>query len=87
VLFLLRPRQTWMPYALPRDPRQQQAWNDQLSQAYASTRRVDPEAPTAAPNPASTLEKLGELHDAGALTDDEFTAAKARVLGSEPDSA
>jgi hypothetical protein len=76
-----------MPYALPRDPRQQQAWNDQLSEAYASTRRVDPEAPPAAPNPAATLEKLAELHEAGALTDDEFTAAKARVLDAEPDSA
>ena len=27
------------------------------------------------------LEQLGELHDAGVLSDEEFAAAKAKVLG------
>ena len=44
-------------------------------------------APAAAAAPAANpeldeLERLAELHKSGALTDDEFTAAKARVLGT-----
>jgi hypothetical protein len=27
------------------------------------------------------LKQLGELHDAGVLTDDEFAAQKAKILG------
>ena len=27
------------------------------------------------------LEKLGQLHDAGVLTDEEFAQQKARILG------
>jgi hypothetical protein len=81
VLFLLRPRQTWLPYALPRDPEQQRAWNDQLQQAYSSTRRVDPPAPAA--GLADQLGSLGDLHDAGVLDDAEFAAAKARLLESD----
>ena len=42
-------------------------------------------APTPAPPAASTntaeLEQLAALHSSGALTDEEFAAAKARVLG------
>lgn len=30
---------------------------------------------------ADELQRLAELHDAGTLTDDEFSAAKAKVLG------
>jgi hypothetical protein len=37
MLFLLRPRQTWMPYALPRSREQQDVYNQQLREAYAST--------------------------------------------------
>ena len=33
-------------------------------------------------DPADELEHLAQLHDSGALTDEEFTAAKANVLGS-----
>jgi len=35
-------------------------------------------------NPAEQLEHLTELHATGALTEDEFAAAKARVLGRLP---
>lgn len=41
-------------------------------------------APAAAPSEASTidqLKQLGELHAGGVLTDDEFTAEKAKLLG------
>lgn len=43
-----------------------------------------PQAP-AAPATSSMLDQLTQLaalHDQGALTDDEFTAAKAKLLGS-----
>jgi phage shock protein PspC (stress-responsive transcriptional regulator) len=33
------------------------------------------------------LAKLQELHQRGALTDDEFSRAKARLLGGEPGSS
>jgi Short C-terminal domain len=33
-------------------------------------------------DPADEIEHLAQLHTAGALTDDEFAAAKARALGS-----
>ena len=33
-------------------------------------------------SPADELARLGELHTQGVLTDEEFAAAKAKVLGS-----
>jgi hypothetical protein len=47
-------------------------------------------APPPPPAPAASqeddmiaqLEKLGQLRDAGVLTDEEFAAQKARILGS-----
>ena len=82
MLFLLRPRQTYMPYALPRNQLEQETYHRELEQAYASTRRVPP------PDPASpaesdltgSLRELGELHRSGALSDEEFAAAKAKLL-------
>jgi len=38
-------------------------------------------APPAA-DPADEIEHLAQLHASGALTDEEFTAAKAKILGS-----
>jgi hypothetical protein len=53
----------------------------------AQTAPTDP-APTPAPAAApagddtiSRLQQLASLHDSGALTDEEFAAAKAQVLG------
>ena len=90
MLFLLRPRQTYMPYALPRERAQQDAYNQQLREAYASTRRVDASANelTAAPprDVLAELKELGQLHQSGVLTDAEFATAKAKVLASD-DSA
>jgi hypothetical protein len=42
-----------------------------------------PPQPTYAPPPDSIaeLERLARLHESGALTDQEFTAAKVRALG------
>ena len=33
-------------------------------------------------DPADEIEHLAQLHDSGALTDEEFAAAKAKALGS-----
>ncbi len=38
-------------------------------------------APPAA-NPADEIEHLAQLHSSGVLTDEEFSAAKAKILGS-----
>jgi len=46
--------------------------------------------PPAPPAPAATtagsdideLQRLAELHTSGALTDDEFATAKAKILGT-----
>ena len=86
MLFLLRPRQTWMPYALPRSAPQQNVYIEQLHKAYSSTRRVDPATPSTVPDPLTAVMDLGELHQKGLLTDDEFAAAKAKVLADPGDS-
>jgi membrane protease subunit (stomatin/prohibitin family) len=41
------------------------------------------EQATAAPaeDPIEQIERLSKLHDSGALTDEEFSAAKAKILG------
>jgi hypothetical protein len=64
-------------------------------QAYAQqTAQAAPPPPAAAPAPAAPaaapagndmiqqLKDLGELHAQGILTDDEFAAQKAKILGS-----
>jgi hypothetical protein len=65
-----------MPYALPKSRELQDAHNEQLHQAYESTRRV---APSGGDSLAQVRE-LAELHRSGVLTDEEFSAAKAKVL-------
>ena len=93
MLFLYRPRETWMPFASPHAGTQQYAYNRQLQNQFQSTRRVPaaPPAPVLAAAPAPALEKrdpisalkeLGALHATGVLTDAEFAAAKAKVLGA-----
>jgi hypothetical protein len=84
MLFLLRPRQTYMPYALPRNQMDQGAYDRELQEAYTSTRRVTPYQPDPsqpdAPDLIADLKDLGDLHQSGALSDDEFAAAKTRLL-------
>ena len=63
---------------------EQDAYNQEASAAYqAAQAQPPPAAPAAAPAPdtIAELERLSRLHESGALTDQEFTAAKARVLG------
>jgi hypothetical protein len=79
MLFLYRPRQTWMPFARPRDATQQAAYNRQLQQQFESTRRVAPTMP--AGDRADDLQKLADLHRSGVLTDAELESATARLAG------
>ena len=58
----------------------------QANAAQAQAQPAAAPAPVAAPAPPQTdtisrLQQLAALHDSGALTDEEFTAAKAQVLG------
>jgi Short C-terminal domain len=66
---------------------EQDAYNEQAQAAYAATQAPPPAyaapAPATAPetDPIARLERLARLHESGALSDEEFIAAKARVLG------
>jgi hypothetical protein len=61
---------------------EQDAYNQEAAAAYEATQAAPPPAPAAAPpDPIAELERLSRLHESGALTDQEFTAAKARALG------
>jgi hypothetical protein len=63
---------------------------DMMDAAYAPEPEpqyyAPPPAPAPAPEPAVDpyveLKKLGELHAQGILTDEEFAAQKAKILGS-----
>ena len=83
MLFLYRPRQTWMPYQIPRGSADQAAYNRRLQEQFEATRRVPP-APAASSasrtDTVGALRDLAELHASGALDDAEFAAAKAKVL-------
>ena len=64
--------------------RQQGRWAAQEAQQQTY---AQPEPVAAQPAPQqddllSQLSKLGELKNAGVLTEDEFSAAKAKLLGS-----
>ena len=82
MLFLYRPRETRMPFAGPRNQTEQAAYNARLQRQFDSTRRVNPAEPAAAQrDPIAALRELGVLHASGVLTDAEFAAAKAKLLG------
>ena len=96
MLFLYRPRQTWMPYPVPRNmtPQgltRQGVYNRQLQEKFDATVRVPrqaPAGPAAVPATRSAsslpeaLQQLGALHTSGVLSDTEFAAAKAKLIGS-----
>lgn len=60
--------------------RQQSRWAEQEAPP------PQPSAPAPAPapdaDPIAQLKELGELRDSGVLTEDEFAAQKAKLLGS-----
>jgi hypothetical protein len=63
--------------------RQAGKWAAQEQQAQPQ--QAAPPAPAApaqaAPDPIAQLRELGELHAQGILTDEEFAAQKAKILG------
>jgi membrane protease subunit (stomatin/prohibitin family) len=72
--------------AVGRHAASQQAAAQQQQQAQAQPMQAAPAAP-AAPAAAppkdvtAELQKLADLHKSGVLTDEEFTAAKKKLLG------
>jgi hypothetical protein len=63
--------------------RQSERWAGQGSPAYMaqSGGEPPPEQEVAAPDPIAQLKEFGELHQQGVLTDEEFAAQKAKLLG------
>ena len=63
--------------------RQAQRWGAQEEygqQGYAEPAYAEPPA-APAPDSIEQLKQLGELHSQGVLTDEEFAAQKAKLLG------
>ena len=63
--------------------RQSQRWAEQDAAAYEPEPQAayaEPE-PEPEPDPIEQLKQLGELHEQGILTDEEFAAQKAKLLG------
>jgi membrane protease subunit (stomatin/prohibitin family) len=59
---------------------EQRQWEEQQRQMAA---QAPPQAAPAAPQEEDAMErlkKLGDLHDSGVLTDEEFATAKAKIL-------
>lgn len=62
--------------------------NQETAAAYTTNETEPPPPQYVAPAPASTggevdeLSRLAQMHESGALTDEEFVAAKAQLLGT-----
>ena len=70
-----------MPFSQPRHRTQQAAYNRQLQDRFAATRRVPPAIPSPAPrDPVARLTELAALHRSGALTDAEFDDGSSMAL-------
>jgi hypothetical protein len=61
--------------------RQANKWAAQDQQQPAQQQSAPPPPAAAAPDPIAQLKELGELHASGVLTDEEFAAQKAKILG------
>ena len=64
--------------------RQANRWSQQdyqEQQQYAAEAPAAPAPAAPAADPIEELKKLGELHTQGILTDEEFSAQKAKILG------
>jgi putative oligomerization/nucleic acid binding protein len=66
--------------------RQQNRWAAQDAPAYqeqeqAPAYQEPPAAAAPAADPIEQLKELGQLHEQGVLTDEEFAAQKAKLLG------
>ena len=67
---------------------QQQAYDDQAAaddyqdQAPAGDQQDQAQYVPPPADPADEIEHLAQLHASGVLTDEEFSAAKAKILGT-----
>ena len=61
--------------------RAKQRYGQEQGDDYADEQEQAEAVPPPA-DPADEIEHLAQLHASGALTDEEFAAAKAKVLGS-----
>lgn len=59
--------------------RQAAKWDDQDAQQYAQQAPPPPAEPE--DDSSEKLQNLAQLHAQGVLTDEEFAAAKAKILG------
>jgi hypothetical protein len=57
---------------------EQQRWEQEQQQLAA---QAPPPAAAPQEDPMARLKELGELHQSGVLTDEEFAAAKSKILG------
>jgi len=62
--------------------RQQQKYASQDAAAAPQEAEMAAAPAPAAEDPFDQIEKLSKLHAEGALTDEEFAAAKAKILGT-----
>ena len=62
--------------------RQAGRWAEQDQAAYAQQAPPQQAPPAPAADPIAQLKELGELRDSGVLSDEEFAAQKAKILGS-----
>ena len=61
--------------------RQQNKWAQQEAQQAPAPQQAAPAAPaTPAADPVAQLKELGELHQSGVLTDEEFAVQKSKIL-------
>ena len=56
--------------------------SEEQQEAPAEDYEAQPQSVPPPADPADEIEHLAQLHTSGALTDEEFAAAKAKVLGS-----
>jgi putative oligomerization/nucleic acid binding protein len=61
--------------------RQTERWAAQDAQAYEPPPPAAPQPAAATTDPIEQLKELGQLHEQGVLTDEEFAAQKAKLLG------
>ena len=70
-----------LAYAAGRQANQGDEQGDEEDEQGYDAPPPAPPAPAAADDATTELERLASLHDSGVLSDDEFSAAKAKVLG------
>ena len=61
--------------------RQAERWEQQDAQQYAQQQPQYQQAPPVPQDATAQLQNLANLHAQGVLTDEEFAAAKAKILG------